>query len=529
MSELQFSIDRAVVHGQAQGQGRRGVIPPPIAGWNTRDSVASMKPRFALRLDNFFPDRGRVTLRRGYREHADTGAVAGVDTLFGWTSGATRKLFAFTSEKVYDVSDPDNVSEEVASGITSGRWRGALMNGNGVFVNGVDEPLRIDASGAWVAHGFSAAANQGVLDEADLFQVLVFKNRLFFLEKDTPNVWYTALNSITGELTKFPLGLVADTGGNVAAIGSITLDTGVGVDDLLAIFLTHGAVAIYQGTDPSSAASWKLVGIFQIAPVVGLDPLVKLAGDIVAITADGYLPMLQFLGKGREQQNLAISAAIAPTVTAAVREYSDNAGWQAAVHAPGNMLLFNVPVASGLAEQHVQNLQTGAWCRFTGIPARCWVTWKNKLYFGAADGKVFEADAGGTDDGEPVHATAHTAFNYLGSPYDKHFRAARAHIEADASASSVWVGTVTDFSRRPPDLSAASLTSEGTKWDTAKWDTFKWAAGPTRSREWRTVTSRGNSISIHLVARSIGDPLSWFGTDILYDVVTGALFSAGQD
>ena len=487
MSELQFSIARAVVHGSAKGRGRRGVVPPPVGGWNTRESIAAMKPEYALTLENFFPDRGRLTSRRGYVEHADTLATVPVETLFNHLNGSTDKLFAFTSSAVYDVSDPDSIVTAVASGITSGRWRGANMNGNSVFVNGVDTPLRIDGSGDWVAHGFTGTGYTA----SDLTQVLPFKNRLFFLEKDSSDMWYGALNAITGTLTKFPLGLVDEAGGNAVAIGAITLDTGAGVDDLLAVFMSHGSVLIYQGTDPSMANSWSLVGIFRLAPVVGPDPLVKLGGDLVAITADGYIPLLQFLGAGREQQNLALSANIGPTVSAAVREHADNAGWQAAVFAPDNMLLFNVPVATGIYEQHVQNLQTRAWCKFTGIPSRCWAVWKNGLYFGTDSGRVMRANQGPTDEGAAIRAIAHSAFNYLGSPYDKHFRMFRAHLESDASGAAVWIGAVTDFSQRPPDLSAAALTSDGTKWDTALWNTFAWAAGIDRHRSWRAVNVRG--------------------------------------
>ena len=79
----------------------------------------------------------------------------------------------------------------------------------------------------------------------------MFKNRLFFLEKDSASLWYGDLNAITGPLHKFNLGLVNEEGGNCLALGSLTLDTGVGVDDLLAICMSRGDVLIYAGTDPS--------------------------------------------------------------------------------------------------------------------------------------------------------------------------------------------------------------------------------------------------------------------------------------
>ena len=69
---------------------------------------------------------------------------------------------------------------------------------------------------------------------------------------------------------------------------------------------------VYAGTDPSSIETWSLSGIFHLGKVIGDRPLVKLGGDLIAITSDGYIPLLQFLGAGREQRQLAISDKIAP-------------------------------------------------------------------------------------------------------------------------------------------------------------------------------------------------------------------------
>ena len=60
MGEIQHAILRAHQHQTAQGQGRRGVIPAPVGGWNTQDPEASMDPSFGTQMENYFPERGRV-------------------------------------------------------------------------------------------------------------------------------------------------------------------------------------------------------------------------------------------------------------------------------------------------------------------------------------------------------------------------------------------------------------------------------------------------------------------------------------
>ena len=69
-------------------------------------------------------------------------------------------------------------------------------------------------------------ANITTTDDDTAQTVLVFKNRLFFLEKDSASLWYGDLDAITGPLSKVDLSLVNPEGGNCLAIGSITLDTG---------------------------------------------------------------------------------------------------------------------------------------------------------------------------------------------------------------------------------------------------------------------------------------------------------------
>ena len=202
MGELEYAIAQAAIHENQQGQGRRSVIPAPVGGWNTNDAEAAMEAIYGTQMDNYFPERGKVQTRRGSTQYALTGGTDPVQSMFNWISGSDDKLFAFGNTALYDVTDPAVVTEVSGVTVTEGRWRGVNMNGQGILVNGVDQPLRIDGSGAWVAHGFTGTG----LTAANLNQVAVFKNRLFFLEKDSPNLWYGDLNAITGTLNKINLG-----------------------------------------------------------------------------------------------------------------------------------------------------------------------------------------------------------------------------------------------------------------------------------------------------------------------------------
>ena len=320
---------------------------------------------------------------------------------------------------------------------------------------------------------------------------------------------------------------MVESGGNLVGIGSLTLDTGEGVDDLFVAFFERGQCVLYTGTDPGTANDWRHAGTFELGPLVGDRPLVKLGADLIAITTDGYIPILQFLQGGRQKTNLAISDTIAPTVTDAIQSNRDALGWEAVLFTPAKWLLFNVPVSTNVVEQHVMNTQTGAWCQFKGMNAKCWHVAGDDIFFGAGDGKVMKANSGGKDGEDPISSLARSAYNYLGSPYDKQFRLIRAYLESDAGQTQVSVGASTDFARANPMLGAATLSDIGSFWGEAVWDVAVWATGIDRSRVWTALNLQGSSISIHVACRTADEPLTWFSTEILYDQVTGAIAGSG--
>ena len=219
-------------------------------------------------------------------------------------------------------------------------------------------------------------------------------------------------------------------GGNVIAIGNLTLDSGLGVDDLFCAFYESGEVSVYQGTDIADSERFAEVGVFDIGPLIGRRGLVKLGGDLIAITTDGYVPVRRLLQTGREGDRLALSDNIASAVTEAGRFFGDNFGWQAVLHTPANWLLFNVPAASATV-QHVMNTQTGAWCKFTGWPARCFGRFDDRLFWGAADGTVREADVGMSDGGSNIDGEVQTAYSYFKSAATKDFDEIRPAYRVD--------------------------------------------------------------------------------------------------
>ena len=82
-----------------------------MGGLNTRDSLDDMKPEDAVLLDNWFPDYGYCSIRRGHEVHATGVGSGNVDTIVEFLSGATLKMIAAGSGKIYDATSAGAATE----------------------------------------------------------------------------------------------------------------------------------------------------------------------------------------------------------------------------------------------------------------------------------------------------------------------------------------------------------------------------------------------------------------------------------
>ena len=485
-------------------------------GWNARDPLAHMMPHYATIMDNYFPESGHVESRKGSKVHA-TGAGTTVQTLFAYRGGATKSLLAVSDGSIYDVTDAGAVGTALDTELASSKWQGVNFNGRGILVSGSDPVKSYDGTDITDA-AFSGAG----LTVDNLIQVLPFKNRLLFIEKDTATIWYGGLNSITGTLEPFHLNRVHPLGGKAVALGTMTVDGGDGVDDILVICMDSGDVLLYSGTDVDT--DFAIVGIYHIGRVIGERPLLQLGGDLIAITSDGYIPMLQFLKQGRSRADLALSTNISGAINRAVGRYKDRFGWQGILYSDAKWLLFNVPSAP--AVQHVMNTQTQAWCRFRGMDAQCWEVLDDKLYFGGFGGKVYLANTGQNDAGAPIVGDVQQAYNYFGAPgRKKHFWLYQPVLGVDGKVA-ISVGFGVDFNphvsveeQELPDLEGAywgPARTSGLK--VGKWNTFPWVGGLQINDDWRSPDVSGNAAAMRLRTETVHNSVEWYATNILYEM-----------
>lgn len=490
-------------------QGRVYSTAAPIGGWNARDPEALMEETDAIILDNWFAGDSNVESRKGYEAFVSSGIGSGtVKTLAAYSNAGVSKFIACANGAMYEIST-GTASSALASALTNDAWQYQMFGGRLLFVNGTDAPRHYDgstvATTSWSGSGLTIA---------NLFAITAFKGRIYMLEKNSMNMWYGDIGGVTGTVTKFDLSTVAGSfAGKVAAIGSLTLDGGAGVDDLLVIMMSTGDTLVYQGSDPS--VDFSLVGVFQVGSPIGDRPLVKVGGELVAITSDGFLPVSRIIKSGRYDEKAVMSDKIRTVFDDSIKTFKDTAGWEAIFYPLGNKVIVNVPRAGNVHHQYVMNSNTGAWCKYTGIDAYTWCLFEDEIYFGGKNGKVYKAETGYNDDGQPINLDGQQAFTFLRNKgITKLISGLRLTFRTTSNVQASLILN-TDYNSRSKSVSFRINGGTSTPWDTAAWDSFTWGGAEKTIGKWKYVAGKGYCASVRVKA-SVGVALAWQDTSYMY-------------
>ncbi|MBR1840881.1 MAG: hypothetical protein IJ778_01995 [Alphaproteobacteria bacterium] len=500
----------------------------PINGLNVRDNLTDMNGTYAITMDNYIPSDTKVALRKGYVLYAPF--EADVRTLATYNAGMQSRFFAVSGHKIWNITSAASISSYENITLSEDCCQTAQYKNYLYFVNGMDVPkvYYIDNQNAehlenW---GFSAEG----LTPSSIVNVSVSKQRLWFVEKGTLRVWYpAAAGNVSGTLNCFDFAQVCRFGGHLIAVANWTQDGGQGIDDLTVFITSEGEVLVYSGSDINNADDWKLRGSFKISRPIGYKCIVPYQGDVVIISEDGYIPLSKALpiDKANASQ-AAFSDAIRGLVLDRTANYSSKAGWQGIIYSRGGYGIFNVPVANQF-EQHVINVNTGAWCRFTNIRSLCWGEFQKRIYFGADNG-VYLFDEGYSDNGMQIVGVIEQAYNNLGTDMLKKIQLLNPRVKS-SSRFSLVIYTNMDMEKRDIDYTESIGTTGNTKWNIAKWSSYmqpsgaKWEnSGSTAIRsQWIANSSTGYKASIVFKTKTKGNMIEWYETGIRYETGSGVL------
>lgn len=498
--------------------------PAPVGGLNGRDSIAAMPLQDAIALDNWFPGTTNVALRNGYENHA-TGLPAWVETIMPYSAPTSRKLFAISDGEVYDVTSSGAVGAAVVTGLSNSRWEHVNFGtAGGQFlyaVNGLDSPLLYDGTNWTSITGASTPAITGVTT-SNLSNIAIFKNRVWFVEKESFKVWYLPVNSVGGAASSINFAPLFKMGGSLVAMVTWTIDNTNGIDDYAAFLSSEGEIALYRGTDPDFASTWFLVGMFRVGTPVGKRCHMKMGGDAILITSDGLISLKTALLADRSQRQKEITDKIRNLINQDITSYRNAFGWQVILHPIGNKLVLNVPQNENSRQyQYVMNTITKAWCTFGKLAspwnAACFEVQGDDLYWGG-NTVVALADTGFSDNGANITGDAKQSFSYFGDRARiKVFKMSRPVLYADGNINAALAMNV-DFEDKFPTSTPTFSGSGGPPWNTTPWNTSPWGGAAQVRKNWQTTPGIGYCASLRMKIACNAFTPQWLATDYVYEL-----------
>lgn len=518
-------------------------MPAPVGGLNARDGVANLPPTDAISLINWVPDTGGVRCRKGYREWAINfpgnkevesimAYFAPTDTFPAGTfltqpTTMPGKLFAATDTAIYDITNKTNappVAIALSNAATAGWFSHAVTsNSGGNFLMACSEAdgyFTFDGT-TWLRRVAGTGAGQvNNVNPNNLVHVNVWKRRAWFVERNSTKVWYLATDAIAGNATAFDFGPLFKRGGHLSFTASWTIDAGEGIDDFFVAVSSNGEVAIYKGTDPASATTFTLQGVWYIGQIpVGRRGYTAYGGDLLIVSTDGIVPLSEVTRGGSgllTASNKEYSSKVSILVGEALRNTFTAQGWQLFMSPSDRMLLCNVPdYLFHKSEQLALSTIVNQWAVLQGIPALCFGTTGGYSFAGTRDGRVLLVFQDYADKvpysgvgGEPIQGTVVTASTDFGQAATVKQMTMLRPVFVGTVQPGLTVATVMDYSEVPFKEADTGLLFQSALWNTALWNTGIWVSGTKNSySDWYTVDGLGTSASGVLYTACAGDTI----------------------
>ncbi|MDZ7906521.1 MAG: hypothetical protein U5N55_12675 [Cypionkella sp.] len=461
-------------------------------------------------MDNWFPTATGVVLRRGRARAASIVVGDTPKSIFSYVSGAQSELFAAVSTGVRDITTvaaPNTFSgPDVLTGKTSGNWNVVQFATAGgeflVGVNGADTAFLYDgATFNATTITFPGTGPGAGLTTADLVYVWVYRQRIWFIQKESLNAWYLPVDQVGGQLTLWPMGGVFVRGGVLQWGQAWSLSDGAagGLSEQCVFTTTEGEVAAYQGLSPDVDQGWTKAGVYRIGRPLGDKAFMRAGGDLVIATSVGFVSLAA--ASQRDYAALgqnAVSYPIEDDWAIAVQDRGQ-IDWRVEVWPDQQMAMISPPPIMGQVPLiFVVNVNTGKWCRFNNWDVRSLGLFRGRMFFGSADGTVKEAGVTGTDEGAPYIGRVLPLFDDLGAPGSlKVTKMARAILRSSFAANAQLSGQSNFKIDFPPPPSLGTSPS-GSEWGVGIWGASLWGASRDVSvaGDWAPVGAYGHDISI---------------------------------
>lgn len=514
-------------------------IPAPTGGLNTAASGLTIPPTDCVQAYNLVPAENGLRSRLGSSEwvtgiNDEDGLPAPTRSEHAFVGSGTSALFVTTDRGMWQASvsseEPDLLFEWPTQGGNAGYGVSTnITTVGGHFLVYCDEVngtyIYSELGNLWakVAAGAGPTQIDGA-DPADFAFCMVFKSRLWFVERGTSSAWYMPIGQIYGTATEFPMGVKMRHGGALVGLWDWTYDGGSGADDSLVVLSTAGDVLVWQGTDPDDALSWGLRGVWYVGkPPAGRLVASDFGGDLVLLTRQGVIPMSRLVVGIPDARAESLTSKIANLFNTFMGSRADERGWAISQHPEDNTLVITIPAGGeATSYQLVQSVASKGWFLYRGLDMRCMAEWEGQLFFGTSDGRVLKNT--GYVDGilladvtafTPVDWALISAFSDLGSPGQKQVQMLRPLIRTDGAPPSVSLNARYQYDTTELGAVDLALATTGSVWDVAVWDADVWGGATLPSAPVRGATGMGSAVAVAIRGTAIARTVL-VGIEVVY-------------
>lgn len=346
------------------------------------------------------------------------------------------------------------------------------------------------------------------VDPANFVYVMVWKNRPWFVEKNTGFAWWLSIGAIYGPAARQNFGAQFKAGGDLRGLYNWTIDGGSGPDDRLVGISGGGDVVIYEGTDPASTSTFGLVGKWGVGGVpIGRRLATDFGGDVLILTSIGLLPLSRLvLGNPVFEKSPYLTAKIASLFNRMVALSGTSLGWSVKLHPEDNSLLVSLPISNGENNQLAYSMITKGWSQYRGIPLYSMESWEGKLYFGTPDGRVcintdyldavlLSPPASSPSPFLPIHCSGVTKF-HNDNGRQKQVQWIRPTILAESGKTAATFEARYRYNLSEVLSAAGASQPGGSLWGTALWGISVWGGSYATQQNPGGAASMGPDVAI---------------------------------
>jgi len=447
-------------------------MPPPYGGLDLVSPIDNMEPSYALELVNVFPGAGAPTVRLGYEQFANVGTATPINTIASIDlKDGTTKLVATTNSKIYAITSA-GVSSDITGGttVTDGQFQTVQYANNLYLCNGVNNAKVYTGTGNVTDVTFTGVTL------SNLINVTAYKERLYFVEKNTCKVWYGGLQVIgtagTPALTSFDFQYVFTKGGFLVGIGSFSTNTSMTSQDYFWACSSLGEIVFYTGYYAGDPSTWALVARYYVGRPLGYRAFVRVNNDVWIITEQGILPISGLFASDPEAALNIVSSKINPLISETASQFSFDHQWSGFFWGQGRRVYISYPTADNACQFLVYSIDTKGWTLFQLYNnehsfASC--LFNKKPYYASTTGIIWKGETGQADavtatDSQSIAYNGRTAFSFYGSRANyKAFKDIRPIVKVKRGIT-LNLGLDTDFKRQATVTAVATPAGTFTPW-----------------------------------------------------------------